>query len=275
MHGITAGRWLVLASLVLAPALSAQDTDDAAWRRSCERDHDSDEGEHYCEVRHTGFRLNGRSLTIEPDPNGGVEVIGWDRDSVAVTLRIQVRARDEEDARTLAHDVEAVASGSTIRVRGPSTGRRQFWSASLVLQVPRRTGISAATVNGPLSVSDLNGELELRATNGPMSLYRLSGDVRARVQNGPLTVELSGARWDGKGLDAEAVNGPVDLGIPDGYNAELETGTVNGPMTTAIPLTVTVTGRMRDRIQTTLGKGGPPVRVVTTNGPITIHRASR
>jgi hypothetical protein len=275
MRALSGGRWLVLTSLALAPALAAQERDDAAWQRSCERDHDSDEGERYCEVRYTGFRPTGGSLTIDPDENGGVEVLGWDRDSVAVTLRVQARARNQVDARELAHGVEVKASGSSVRVSGPSSGRREYWSASLVLRVPRRTGITAATVNGPLSVSDLNGAIELRATNGPLSLSRLAGDVRARVQNGPLSVELSGTGWEGKGLDAESVNGPVDLGIPDGYNAELETGTVNGPMSTSIPLTVTFKGRMRDRIQTTLGKGGAHVRVVTTNGPITIHRASR
>ena len=271
----SAGRWLVAASLALVSPLAAQERDDAAWQRHCERDNDSDDGERFCEVRYTGFRPTGGSLTIEPDANGGVEVIGWDRDSVAVTLRVQAKGRSAEDARALARDVEVTTSGSNVRVYGPSTGRREWWSASLVLRVPRRTGITAATVNGPLSASDLTGTIDLRATNGPLSLSRLGGDVRARVQNGPLSVELSGAGWDGKGLDAESVNGPVDLGIPDGYNAELETGTVNGPMSTSIPLTVTFKGRMRDRIQTTLGKGGAPVRVVTTNGPISIHRASR
>jgi hypothetical protein len=74
-------------------------------------------------------------------------------------------------------------------------------------------------------------------------------------------------------LDAESVNGPIDLSIPDDYNAELETGTVNGPMDTSVPLTLTVMGRMRDRIHAKLGKGGAPIRVVTTNGPLSIRRA--
>jgi DUF4097 and DUF4098 domain-containing protein YvlB len=86
-------------------------------------------------------------------------------------------------------------------------------------------------------------------------------------------VHLSGTRWDGVGLDAEAHNGPVDLAIPERYNAKLETGTVNGPMDLAFPLTVTVQGRLTQRIQSTLGEGGATVRVVTTNGPLTIRRA--
>lgn len=264
-------RCLLILALLGAPSLSAQSREDSAWQRSCERD-DDDTGEKYCEVRYTGFRPSGSGLTIAPEENGGVEVIGWDKDSVAVTIRIQANARSESDARALAQRVRVEASGSSVRVDGPSTGRREHWSASLVLRVPRKTGLIASTTNGPLAVSNLSGTLDLHSTNGPLTLEDLSGDVRARVRNGPLSVELSGTGWDGKGLDAESVNGPVDLGIPDGYNAELETGTVNGPMTTDVPLTVTVQGRMRDRIHARLGKGGARVRVVTTNGPITIRR---
>lgn len=272
MPAFPSRRCLLLLALFGAPGLSAQNRDDAAWQRSCERD-DDDSGERYCEVRHTGFRPAGSSLTIDPDQNGGVEVIGWDKDSVAVTIRIQATAQSESDARALAQRVEVEAAGSAVRVDGPGSGRREHWSASLIVHVPRKTGLIASTTNGPLMASNLTGTIDLRSTNGPLSLEDLAGDVRARVQNGPLSVELSGDGWVGKGLDAESVNGPVDLSIPEGYNAELETGTVNGPMDTDVPLTITVQGRMRDRIHARLGKGGAPVRVVTTNGPITIRRA--
>jgi hypothetical protein len=43
-------------------------------------------------------------------------------------------------------------------------------------------------------------------------------------------------------------------------------------MDVAFPMTVTISGRVKDRISTTLGSGGPPVRVVTTNGPMTVRR---
>jgi DUF4097 and DUF4098 domain-containing protein YvlB len=273
MRAIACRGLVLVYALVSTSALLAQDADDASWVRRCEKDWGDDDGERYCEVRHSGFRLSGGTLSVEPEENGGVEVIGWDRDSVAITLRIQANARSEEDAKDLASKISVVAGGSSVRVEGPESRRKAHWSASLVLRVPRRTSLTAYTVNGPLSARNLSGTIELRSTNGPLSLEELAGDVRARVQNGPLSVELSGKAWEGKGLDAESVNGPVDLGIPDGYNAELETGTVNGPMSTRVPLTITVQGRLRDRIHTRLGSGGAPVRVVTTNGPLTIRRA--
>jgi hypothetical protein len=65
--------------------------------------------------------------------------------------------------------------------------------------------------------------------------------------------------------------GPISIHVPDGYSAELEMGTTNGPMNTGIPLTVS--GRLRGGpLRTTLGSGGAPIRVVTTNGPATLNR---
>jgi putative adhesin len=259
--------------LVLAPAPAAAQADDERWTRRCEHAWGDSNHERVCEVHQSGFHFAGGTLDVEPDANGGVEVEGWDLDSVAITLRVQAEAATAEQARALAGQVRIETGRGSIRVTGPSRGRRQQWSATLIVRAPRKTDLSARTENGPLSAEGLSGRLDLHATNGPVSLSRLAGEVRARVENGPLDVVLDGPQWSGRGLDAESVNGPVTLSIPEGYGAELETGTVNGPMQLDIPLTVTLQGRVRDRIRTTLGKGGPPVRVVTTNGPMTIRRA--
>ena len=61
----------------------------------------------------------------------------------------------------------------------------------------------------------------------------------------------------------------MTLAIPDGYNAELETRTVNGGLRIDFP--ITVQGELTGRgISTTLGSGGPLVRVRTTNGGVKI-----
>jgi DUF4097 and DUF4098 domain-containing protein YvlB len=145
---------------------------------------------------------------------------------------------------------------------------------SFIVMVPRRTDLSLATENGPLSVTDVTGKMDLSTHNGPLSLSGVAGDVHAHAQNGPLSVRLTGTRWEGTGLDAETQNGPAVLRIPDDYNAKLDFGTVNGPMDIGFPITVTINGRITDRISTTLGSGGAPVRVVTTNGPMSVRRMS-
>ena len=167
------------------------------------------------------------------------------------------------------------AAGGTIRAEGPANDDDQRWVVSFEVYVPRQTDLDLSTENGPLAVRGVEGDMSLSAHNGPVALYGVAGDVRARVRNGPLSVVLGGNRWEGTGLDAETVNGPVVLSIPENYSARLETGTVNGPMSVDFPITVTLQGRVNQRINATLGQGGAPVRVVTTNGPLVIKRRGR
>jgi len=272
---IRCAAFLAVAALILpSTTLRAQQSDEE-WLDDCHHDSWRDTRVQHCEIREAGFKgpVRGGALTVDPGMNGGVDIIGWDRDSVAVTARIQVNARSDDDAAAIAREIRIDASGRMIRAVGPEpTGRHQSWSVSFVVYVPGRTDLSIATENGPLSVREVAGHMELSTQNGPLVLVGAAGDVRARAQNGPLMVKLTGERWDGAGLDAETMNGPADLRIPEGYNAKIDFGTINGPMSVGFPLTVTINGRITDRISTTLGSGGAPVRVVTTNGPMTVRR---
>jgi hypothetical protein len=264
-----------LAMLLPAGSLRAQESDDE-WQANC-REGWGDYGSRarHCEIRELGMKAIRGPLSIDPGMNGGVEIIGWNRDSIAITARIQVNARTMEDADAIARDLKIETSGGSIKVTGGSGpfGRRQNWGVNLVVMVPRRQDLDISTQNGPLSVQDVASHMDLETQNGPLSLTGVGGDVHASAQNGPLSIELLGSRWEGTGLDAATQNGPADLTIPDNYNAKLEFGTVNGPMDVAFPMTVTISGRVRNRISTTLGDGGAPVRVVTTNGPMTVRKA--
>jgi DUF4097 and DUF4098 domain-containing protein YvlB len=255
-------------------ALRAQESDDE-WLDECRHRHgDWGRRAKYCEIRELGMKPTKEgALRVEPGMNGGIEIEGWNRDSIAVTARIQASARTEQDAEAIARELKIEAANGVVRVTGGrSSSRNQHWGVTFIVRVPRRTDLTLATENGPLSVSKVSGTMDLQTHNGPLSLYGVGGDVRANAQNGPLTVELLGTKWEGTGLDAETRNGPAELQIPPNYNAKIEFGTVNGPMDVGFPMTVTISGRMKQRISTTLGDGGPPVRVVTTNGPMTVRK---
>ena len=252
------------------PVLQAQSAADARWIAQC-RDYSGDWQVTHCETRVLTLATEG-VITVDPGENGGVRVEGWSRDSIEVHARIQTQGATDEDAAALARDIKVVTSGVRIGAEGPPSGRRQSWSVSFVIFAPRRSDLRLDTNNGPIGVRDVTGRLALTAHNGPVSVDGVGGDVRARTTNGPIDIELTGARWEGAGLDAETTNGPVNLAIPESYSARLEFGTVNGPMTVGFPLTVTIQGRVGRRITTTLGAGGAPVHAVTTNGPVEIRR---
>ena len=53
--------------------------------------------------------------------------------------------------------------------------------------------------------------------NSPVSVDGGGGTMRVRTENGPISVHLQGDDWEGEGLDASAVNGPVALDLDDSF----------------------------------------------------------
>jgi DUF4097 and DUF4098 domain-containing protein YvlB len=126
------------------------------------------------------------------------------------------------------------------------------------------------STNGGVRVTEVRGTIRAETTNGGVGLTDVAGDVRARATNGGISVEIAQTRWEGTGLDAETTNGGVTLTLPGNFNGRLEAETVNGGFNFDFP--ITLQGRIGRRISTTLGQGGPLVRVVTTNGGVRIRR---
>lgn len=259
---------MVLALLVGPAATAAQQSDDE-WLRNC-HEHGDDRLVSVCDVRVQRLPAPPSVVRVEPGNNGGVYIEGWTGSDVEVHTRVRAQAETEAEARDIAEAVRMVANGS-IRADGPSRSRYAQWTISFVVYVPTNSDLDVSTRNGPLSVRGVSGRMTLDARNGPLSLRDAGGDIRARTRNGPIHIALSGDRWQGAGLDVETRNGPLSIRVPDGYNAELEVGTTNGPFTSDIPLTVRLRGRLRDPIRTTLGDGGAPIRLITRNGPLHIR----
>ncbi len=255
---------LSLAMMAGAAPTSAQD----GAREWCESERG--ESRRHCEVREFILSLSG-SLRVDATPNGGIHVAAWDGDEVQILARVVTRARDLARAHDIADDV-VISETGTVSATGPRSEDRESWSVSYRIRVPASYDLDLRSLNGGIDVEGVDGVLALTTTNGGIRLDEVAGDVTARTTNGGMTVVLSGRSWDGAGLNAQTTNGGVTLEIPEGYSAELETGTRNGGINLGFPLTVQ--GRVGKRITTTLGAGGAPVRVLTTNGGITVRRAN-
>lgn len=252
-------------------AAGTSERDDARWLDDCRREHSGRDRARYCDLQVQRLTATGHPLSVDGRENGGVEIIGDGGDSIIVRALVEASGETNAAARDLAGQVKVETADGRIRADGPDERHRSWWAVSYRISVPRHIDLTVQTTNGPVSVTGVAGTMDLRAVNGPLTLERVGGDVHVRAENGPLSVTLDGTRWAGTGLDAETRNGPVDLLIPKVYAAHLETGTRNGPMEIGFPVTVEGNVDLR-HLSLDIGGGGPPVRVITTNGPVSVHQ---
>jgi DUF4097 and DUF4098 domain-containing protein YvlB len=256
---------LGLTALVSVATLVAQPADnpcrDSGW---------DDDRYRACDVRE--YTLPAGALRVEAGRNGGIRVEGSDRSDIRIQAIVSAQAREEADAKRLVSEVEVQAGSGRVTAAGPSTGSREQWSVSYRISVPRRTDLDLEANNGGITINGVAGTIRFDTTNGGVRLTDVGGDVRGETRNGGLNVTLNGNQWEGTGLDVETSNGGVTLTIPDGYNAELTTRTINGGFRSDYPMTIQGELSPRRGFSTTLGSGGPPLSLRTTNGGVRIHR---
>jgi DUF4097 and DUF4098 domain-containing protein YvlB len=251
--------------LCLAPAAFPQEK-----RMTCDEGRSRDTG-HYCEIREVTIPATAR-LEVDGGTNGGISVAGAGRSDILVRAKVQTNQNDEADSRRLAAAIHVETAGGNIRASGPSEWPDHHgWSVSYEILVPRRTSLALRTNNGGIHISSVQGQIQFEAVNGGVTLKQLAGSVEGHTTNGGLHLELASDHWEGDRCDISTTNGGVTIQVPSNYSAHLETGTVNGGIRMAFP--VTVEGEINSRIAVDLGAGGNLVRATTTNGGVRVERS--
>jgi hypothetical protein len=227
-------------------------------------------------------------LEIHPHSNGGVQVVGWDKDTYSVTACKAAAGSSDEAERILSQITMSVEKGR-ISTNGP--GDDEEWTVYLLLRAPKSSSIDVDTTNGPLSFYDVDGKLTARAKNGPISLKNFSGDaeitavngpisldgssgsVRIHTENGPISVALEGKTWSGAGLSADAKNGPVTLMVPSGYESSFVVESTNyAPVSCKASICENARKTWDDehrRIE--YGSSPAMIRLSTVNGPVSVR----
>jgi hypothetical protein len=227
------------------------------------------------------------TLRVLAESNGGIQVDGWDEDTYAVTLCKAAEAGSDADA--LLSKIHLTFQNGELGVAGPTFHRR--WAAHLLIRAPKAAALELHVNNGPLSVSNVNGNLNVRAENGPVTITGCSGELSLtshngpvslegnsgkqsiRTENGPVTVTLAGDSWNGSGLEAHAQNGPVNLQIPSGYKSGVVLES-EGHSPFQCHASVCSEGRKTwddDLKRIEFGSGPTLVRVSTVNGPVSVE----
>jgi hypothetical protein len=256
---------------ILIPAFG-QFQENIEPKLGCESRWKNGKHEGFCEIRESRLPVTQR-LEVLAAPNGGVSIRGWNRQEVLVRARVDAQAPSEGEAKSLTAQVHVQAGAGRVTATGPARDREgSWWSVSYEVFVPHHMDLKASSVNGGVNIQDVEGDITYSTVNGGVNLARLAGSVRGETKNGGVNVEMAGDRWHGAGLDAQTVNGGVNLQLPVNYSAKILASTLNGGLRTEFPVTMSGDLNRSKNLEFTVGSGGAPIRVVTRNGGVSIKK---
>jgi DUF4097 and DUF4098 domain-containing protein YvlB len=188
---------------------------------------------------------------------GSVQVVGWDRDSVAIS--------------------GVVASGSQVALGGPHpnavTGLKLFVEApteqagregSLLMRVPRNARVWLKTGSANVTVSDVTGGVDVNVVGGSIAVHGNPRELRAESMDGAVTIDGTPEWMRVKTATGDiAIRGGQDIGV------STISGTIDAKGGTADRLKLeTTTGTIRFALS--LARGAS-IEMETHSGPIEIQ----
>jgi hypothetical protein len=150
-----------------------------------------------------------------------------------------------------------------------------------------RGALEARTSNGSVELQDVEGPAVLHTSNSAIRAQDVRGAFEATTSNGSIRASLSDVERR-RPLKLVTSNGSIDLTVDGLRDNEIEAKTSNSPITLRLPASiaanvkahtssssitsdfdVTSKGRSsKNRLEGTIGGGGPLLDLVTSNGSI-------
>lgn len=238
--------------------------------------------------------------------NGLTRILGEERGDVEVRMQKVARAESTAAAETMARDIRLARSdtdfGTELEVEVPRRWNRRG-HINVELRVPRATRIEVNASNGKVCIAGVQGGVRVRSSNVAVRVEDVAGDVEiqasnarvlcagvtgklvARTSNGKIEVERHRGALDASssnGLIHAALdelcgavllatsNGRIALSLPDGVDADVDLRVDNGVIRNQRSLG-RCTRSSSGRLTGTLGRGGTPIKIRTSNGSISLR----
>ena len=155
----------------------------------------------------------------------------------------------------------------------------------LQIEVPLRTSVQVSTMNGDITVQDVDGRMEINSMSGHLTLTNVGGSVVANSVAGDVVAVLTRAEA-GAPISFTTLSGKVDVMLPAAIKANLKLRTFSGDMFTdfdipAAPAASSRVGRQGDgrfrfeierAVAGALNGGGADVELRSFTGDIYLRR---
>ncbi len=146
----------------------------------------------------------------------------------------------------------------------------KFHSSRTDMQLSRLDGQIEISPNADLSANEVVGPFTLSTGNRNISLDRVSGDISVTNRNGSVNVTSAPPLGN---VTIENRHGSVSLTVPEHSSFAVSASTTNGDLDNdfSLPTEGTETHKTFDG---TVGKGGPTLRISTSEADVALKKAS-
>ncbi len=210
----------------------------------------------------------GGRLSIQ-NVKGSIEVQGWDRDQVEVTVvKTAPRACGcLNQARVLASPEAGGWLFTTVYTGSVKAPLR----VDYLVRAPEELRLErVSTLRGKIAIHNIEGAARADTLEGDIQETGVSGRLEARSLNGNIQVALRRMTGRGGGLSLETINGNIELVLPPRPNAELELSTVAGRIATPYALEASSVPGDTMKLKR-LGRGGERLLLRTVRGNLSVE----
>jgi hypothetical protein len=202
-------------------------------------------------INNSGSNLSAHSVT------GSLTVEGHSHDSTISDLNGPLTMRGE-----------FFGDAHFERIRGPI----KFHTSRTYFQLGRLDGQVDISSSAALSTSEAVGPLTLTTHSRNITLDRIAGDVSVTNRNGSVDVTSAPPLSN---VTVENRNGSVSVTVPEQSSFAYQFDATNGDIESDFSeIKIPYGGLQKKTISGTAGKGGPLLRISTSQGDIAVKKAS-
>jgi DUF4097 and DUF4098 domain-containing protein YvlB len=202
-------------------------------------------------INNSGSNLSAHSVT------GSLTVEGHSHDSTISDLNGPLTMRGE-----------FFGDAHFERIRGPL----KFHTSRTDFQLGRLDGQIDISSSAALSTSEAVGPLTLTTHSRNITLDRIAGDVSVTNRNGSVDVTSAPPLSN---VTVENRNGSVSVTVPEQANFAYQFDATNGDIESDFSeIKSTSEDSRKNAVNGTVGKGGPLLRVTTSQGDVSLKKAS-
>ncbi|MGD1018713.1 MAG: protein kinase [Verrucomicrobiia bacterium] len=230
------------------------------------------------------FPFNAGGRFSVDNVKGRIEIHGWNTN--AVVINAAIHGKTSESVEAVAINIDSGPDRAVVHTEQPSseTGFPWSWlwfgssgrnnaSVDYTIQVPRGARLAnISSVSGHIVIDGVAGDIDGSTVNGETEIKDAARNLKLATVNGRITANMI-SLGGGQSVSLEAVNGEIELTLPDNADASLSVSTVNGSIASEFPsLTAEKEFPVGNNLKGSLGNGGATVKIAAVNGTVRIAK---